>query len=46
MSHNFVKQHDGSKVCSCCGDERGKDEEEKPFVYSHGLTSEEAAKRL
>ena len=26
--------------------EKGKDEEEKPFVYSHGLTSEEAAKRL
>ena len=25
MSHNFVKQSDGSKVCSCCGDERGKD---------------------
>ena len=25
MSHNFVKQSDGSKVCSCCGDERGTD---------------------
>jgi len=25
MSHNFVKQFDGSKVCSCCGDERGTD---------------------
>ena len=25
MSHNFVKQSDGSKVCSCCGDERGID---------------------
>jgi hypothetical protein len=25
MSHNFVKQFDGSKVCSCCGDESGKD---------------------
>ena len=26
--------------------EKGKDKEEIPFVYSHGLTSEEAAKRL
>ena len=25
MSHNFVKQSHGSKVCSCCGDERGTD---------------------
>ena len=25
MSHNFVKQTDGSKVCSNCGDERGVD---------------------
>ena len=27
MSHNFVKQFDGSKVCSCCGDERGRDDD-------------------
>lgn len=27
MAHNFVKQIDGSKVCSWCGDERGVDSE-------------------
>ena len=27
MSHNFVKQADGSKVCSWCGDERNVDRE-------------------
>jgi hypothetical protein len=25
MSHNFVKQSDGLRVCSYCGDERGND---------------------
>ena len=25
MSHKFVKQTDGAKVCSNCGDERGLD---------------------
>ena len=27
MSHNFVKQLDGSKVCSWCGDEKNVDDE-------------------
>ena len=27
MAHNFVKQSDGSKVCSWCGDEKNLDEE-------------------
>ena len=25
MTHNFVKQSAVSKVCGCCGDERGTD---------------------
>lgn len=27
MAHNFVKQADGSKVCSWCGDEKNVDME-------------------
>ena len=39
MSHNFVKQSDGSKVCSCCGDERGIDADRdcpRPIVAQPG----------
>jgi hypothetical protein len=25
MTHNFIKQTDGSKVCTHCGDEKGVD---------------------
>jgi hypothetical protein len=38
MSHNFVKQNDGSRICSSCGDERGVDEERNcPFAEEHRI---------